>query len=175
MFWPGKQACAKYCPSCSAADSLPEGSPALHTSGGFDPAHVFFSAVAQSSLPKPFSAQLQIGALAMTVGGGAGAAAGAGAGAGVAAVVLAVAGAGAPSVALAAGGVPAVALPAVVPSVVVLAGGVASVTAEQSVPRFVPVESTPVRPAGAVPQMAVLPLRLLLQSSMSKAGRQARN
>jgi hypothetical protein len=82
-------------------------------------------------------------------------------------VVLSVGVAGAAGSVVLAAGVSAVALPAggVVPSVAVAfaGGGVVSVTAEQSVPRLVPVPSTPVRPAGAVPQMAVLPLRLLLQ------------
>jgi hypothetical protein len=76
-------------------------------------------------------------------------------------------------VALAAG-VSAVVLPAVVLSgVVVFAGGVVAVTDAQSVPRLVPAESRPVRPSGAVPQMAVLPLRLLLRSSKENPGRHA--
>jgi hypothetical protein len=144
----------------------------LHTAGGLDCAHVFFSAAAQSSLPKPFRAQLQIGALEITVWGGAGTAASAGAGAGVAAVVLSVADAGAAGSVVLAAGVSAVALPGAVGSVVVaFAGGVASVTAEQSVPMLVPVPSMPVRAAGAVPQMAVLPLRLLVQSNKAQASR----
>jgi hypothetical protein len=86
--------------------------------------------------------------------------------------VLSVAGAGAAASVVLAAGESAVALPGVVPFVVAFAGGVASATAEQSVPRLVPVVSRPVRPAGAVPQMAVLPLRLLLHSNEG-AGKQA--
>jgi hypothetical protein len=66
-------------------------------------------------------------------------------------------------------GASAVVLPSAVVlsgAVVFVAGGVVAVTDAQSVPRLVPVESKPVRPSGAAPQMAVLPLRLLLRNKM---------
>lgn len=52
------------------------------TVGALGPLHRLARAPVQSCEPKPLSAQLQIGALLITVGAGAGAAAGAGTGAG---------------------------------------------------------------------------------------------
>lgn len=168
--WPGKQVFARYWPSCSAAASSLDGSPASHTVGGFEPAQTFFSAFEQSVLPKPLSAQLQTGALAITVGGGAGAFAGASAtgaaGAsfatavvfcvGAAAVVLFVVFAfGARAAGSAAGFAVVSAAGAVVLSAAAggvtsaaVAGGVVAATLSQLFPTLVPVESTALIPAG---------------------------
>lgn len=179
LSWLGKQASARYCPSCCAAVSSVDGStklplaPAVHSAGALAPPQTPFRADAHSSLLKPFSAQLHTGASLIGTGAGAGAAGDAGSSTGVSAGPAGVAGASgagdAPGagavlllVALAAGDAGVTSGDAAGTAGDAEGVPVAGVTALQSVPTLVPAVLT-VTPAGAVsvPQMFPFPARLL--------------